>query len=304
MPSWACPKCNWPDPGLGRHAARPAPDGPASAIDLMLSGRHLGARRAWRPACSIASATAPARRRPAWPTPRNCWPAPACAAPATAAGRHRKRPRDAQDIKADTASKTRGLFSPLKIVEAVEAGLDLPFEEALRNERQLFLQCIDSPQRAGLIHAFFAEREVAKAPETRNAQPRQIALRGRGRRHHGRRHRGGGARCRPAGDHGGARRSLHRAGRANVAKVYDGLVAKGRMTAAGKDQVLSRFQGSTLRRPRQRRPRHRGGVRGPGREEGRVRRARPRLQAGRRDRHQHFYLDIDAIAASISGRRT
>ena len=39
-------------------------------------------------------------------------------------------------------------------------------------ERKLFLQCIDSPQRAGLIHAFFAEREVLKAPETKAAKPR------------------------------------------------------------------------------------------------------------------------------------
>ena len=51
--------------------------------------------------------------------------------------------------RADTAKKARGLFSPLKIVEAVEAALDKPFDEGLRFERELFLQCIDSPQRAG-----------------------------------------------------------------------------------------------------------------------------------------------------------
>ena len=45
-------------------------------------------------------------------------------------------------------------------------------------ERKLFLQCIDSPQRAGLIHAFFAEREVPKAPETKAAKPRAIAMAG------------------------------------------------------------------------------------------------------------------------------
>ncbi|HZN46073.1 MAG TPA: 3-hydroxyacyl-CoA dehydrogenase NAD-binding domain-containing protein, partial [Ramlibacter sp.] len=127
-----------------------------------------------------------------------------------------------------------------------EAGLDLPFEEALRNERQLFMQCIDSPQRAGLIHAFFAEREVAKAPETRNAQPRPIASVGVV---------GGGTMG--AGiavavlDAGLPVTMVERdeasiaRGRANVAKVYEGLVAKGRMSAAGKDQVLSRFRGST-----------------------------------------------------------
>ncbi|HEY1230147.1 MAG TPA: 3-hydroxyacyl-CoA dehydrogenase NAD-binding domain-containing protein, partial [Ramlibacter sp.] len=151
-----------------------------------------------------------------------------------------------KDIRAETAKKTRGLFSPLKIVEAVEAGLDLPFEEALRNERQLFMQCIDSPQRAGLIHAFFAEREVAKAPETRDAKPRPIASVGV---------IGGGTMG--AGiavavlDAGLPVTMVERddasiaRGRANVEKVYDGLVAKGRMTAEAKAAVMARFQGST-----------------------------------------------------------
>jgi 3-hydroxyacyl-CoA dehydrogenase len=71
--------------------------------------------------------------------------------------------------RADTAKKSRGLFSPMKIIEAVEGALTLPFDEGMALERKLFLQCIDSPQRAGLIHAFFAEREVLKAPETRSA---------------------------------------------------------------------------------------------------------------------------------------
>ncbi len=66
----------------------------------------------------------------------------------------------------------------MKIIEAVEAALDRPFDEGLRLERELFLQCIDSPQRQGLIHAFFAEREVVKAPETQAARPRAVASAG------------------------------------------------------------------------------------------------------------------------------
>ena len=235
-------------PGSGGTQRAPRLLGLRSALDLMLSGRHLGARagleaglldRVSDGAGAEAAGLAYAEELLA-----------------SGAGVRRTRDRGLGDIesaratlkeiKAETASKTRGLFSPLKIVEAVEAGLDLPFEEALRNERQLFLQCIDSPQRAGLIHAFFAEREVAKAPETRNAQPRQIHSVGVV---------GGGTMgagiavaVLDAGlpvtmverDEGSIAR-----GRANVAKVYDGLVAKGRMTAAGKDQVLSRFRGST-----------------------------------------------------------
>src|SRR5690606_2934134 len=72
-------------------------------------------------------------------------------------------------------AKKRGLFSPAKIVDAVQAAIDQPFDEGLRTERTLFEQCLASPQRAGLVHAFFAEREVLKAPETRSAKPRPIA---------------------------------------------------------------------------------------------------------------------------------
>lgn len=58
--------------------------------------------------------------------------------------------------------KARGLLSPFKCVDAVEAAFRLPFEDGLKRERELFMECMASPQRAGLVHAFFAEREVSK----------------------------------------------------------------------------------------------------------------------------------------------
>jgi 3-hydroxyacyl-CoA dehydrogenase len=134
----------------------------------------------------------------------------------------------------------------MKIVEAVQTALDQPFDEAMKREREAFLACIDSPQRAGLIHAFFAEREVVKAPETKSAKPRPIASVGVV---------GGGTMG--AGiavavlDAGLPVTMVERddasiaRGRANVEKVYDGLVAKGRMTAEAKAKVMARFTGST-----------------------------------------------------------
>ena len=73
-------------------------------------------------------------------------------------------------LEADTAKKSRGLFSSLKIVECVRAAVELPFEQGIARERELFLECMDSPQRAGLIHAFFAERDVVKIPEAAAAR--------------------------------------------------------------------------------------------------------------------------------------
>lgn len=62
--------------------------------------------------------------------------------------------------------KVPHLFSPHRIVDAVEA-CDRPIAEGLVLERQLFNQCMETPQRAGLIHAFFSERAVAKIPEAK-----------------------------------------------------------------------------------------------------------------------------------------
>ena len=66
------------------------------------------------------------------------------------------------EFRAQLEKKARGLFSPFKCVDAVEAAVTLPFDEGMKRERELFVQCMDSPQRGGLIHSFFAEREVSK----------------------------------------------------------------------------------------------------------------------------------------------
>ena len=60
------------------------------------------------------------------------------------------------------AAKTRGLISPERIIRCVELTTTTSFEEGLASERELFLECMASPQSAGLRHAFFAERQVGK----------------------------------------------------------------------------------------------------------------------------------------------
>ncbi|SFU27840.1 enoyl-CoA hydratase/isomerase family protein [Halomonas korlensis] len=57
------------------------------------------------------------------------------------------------------------LFSPFRCLEAVAASTEGSLAEGLRRERELFLACMDSPQRAGLIHIFFAARAPHKVPE-------------------------------------------------------------------------------------------------------------------------------------------
>ena len=151
-----------------------------------------------------------------------------------------------EEQKTETAKKSRGLFSPLKVIECVQAALQLPFDEGMARERALFMECLDSPQRAGLIHAFFAEREVVKVPEAQAAQPRpvaSIAVIGGGTM--------GAGIAVAALDAGLPVTMIERdaesiaRGRANVEKVYNALVAKGRMTEAAQAAVMARYTGST-----------------------------------------------------------
>jgi len=236
-------------PGAGGTQRTPRLIGAQAALDLMLSGRHANAQEALALGLvdrlgssddilaeglayvhELLAGHAPVRRT----------------RDATALNDRAASLAVVATARAETAKKSRGLFSPLKIVDAVEAAIAQPFEDGLRRERQLFLECLDSPQRAGLVHAFFAEREVLKAPETRDTKPRALNAIGVV---------GGGTMgagiavavldaSLPVTMIERDEASLAR-GRAHIEKVYDGLIAKGRMSAEKKAQLMARWTGST-----------------------------------------------------------
>lgn len=236
-------------PGAGGTQRTPRLIGAAAALDMMLSGRHVGAAEAARLGLvdRVVDGADPLAAGLAY------------AQELVQGGAPVRRTRDAAQIadtdaqraaidsaRAETAKKSRGLFSPLKIVDAVQGALELPFDDGQALERRLFLECLDSPQRAGLVHAFFAERETARAPETRSAKPRPIDSIGVV---------GGGTMG--AGiavavlDAGLPVTMVERddealaRGRNHIEKVYDGLIAKGRITPDAKDATMARFNGST-----------------------------------------------------------
>jgi len=121
-----------------------------------------------------------------------------------------------------------------------------PFAEGSQRERAMFLECLNSPQRAGLVHAFFSERETAKIPEAKAAQPRpfaKLSIIGGGTM-------GAGITV-AALDAGLSVVMIERdaesiaRGQKNVEKVYDGLIAKGRMTAEAKAATMARYTPAT-----------------------------------------------------------
>lgn len=165
------------------------------------------------------------------------------------------RPTGSLTVEADpdlleaTANKLRmkqpHLYSPHKIVEAVAASVK-PLEEGLQIERAAFLSCMDTPQRAGLIHAFFGERAVSNIPEAKG-DARDIAKVGI---------IGGGTMgsgiataCLLAGlpvrmievAQDGLDRGL-----ATVTKNLEGAVKRGKLTEAKKDAALAAFQPSLM----------------------------------------------------------
>jgi 3-hydroxyacyl-CoA dehydrogenase len=66
----------------------------------------------------------------------------------------------------DLARKTRrNMQAPLAVVDAIEGAATLPFLDGCRREREILMECLRSEQCKALIHAFFAERAVAKVPD-------------------------------------------------------------------------------------------------------------------------------------------
>ena len=143
-------------------------------------------------------------------------------------------------------TQMRGQMAPMQIIACVKAALEQPFAEGRLYERDCFFDCLASKQSKGMIHAFFAERASAKVPEAERAQSRplnSIGVVGGGTM---------GAGITVAALNSGLPvtmierndDSLKR-GRANVEKVYDRLLSKGRITHDHKASVMALYTGST-----------------------------------------------------------
>lgn len=74
------------------------------------------------------------------------------------------------------APRARGQLAPDCIVQSVENALKESFDDGVAAERELFLQCMASPQSHALRYAFFAERAVSKPPPFAfDAEPKSIS---------------------------------------------------------------------------------------------------------------------------------
>ena len=145
------------------------------------------------------------------------------------------------------ARSTRGFFAPEKIVQCVEAAVDLPYEQAVEKERELFMECMYSSHSVAQRHMFFAERACTKVPDVPSDTPlrnvTKVAV------------IGGGTMG------GGIAMNFANAGLSVVVKEisdealekglgiiqanYDNTVSKGRMTADTRDACMKLISGTT-----------------------------------------------------------
>lgn len=75
-------------------------------------------------------------------------------------------------MRAALKKTAKGMRAPYAVVDAIEAGLKLPFDQGSVRERELFAECVASTESKALRHLFFAEREVAKVPDV----PKETAV--------------------------------------------------------------------------------------------------------------------------------
>ncbi len=142
--------------------------------------------------------------------------------------------------------KARGQDAPGVCVESVRRALTLPFDEAIRLDREAFAELSAGSQSRALRHIFFAERQAAKLTGGEARAVRQVAIFGAGTM-------GGGIAMSFAAaelpvtlidtDDAAIQRGLDR-----ISRNYATSVQRGSISAAEAEQRLSRIATATDRK--------------------------------------------------------
>ncbi|MEK7686944.1 MAG: 3-hydroxyacyl-CoA dehydrogenase NAD-binding domain-containing protein, partial [Pseudomonadota bacterium] len=71
------------------------------------------------------------------------------------------------------ARRARGFKAPWNIIKCVQAAVELPFDEGMKRERELFVELLTSSESAAQRYYFFAEREAAKVLDVPSDTPQR-----------------------------------------------------------------------------------------------------------------------------------
>ncbi|CAN5832340.1 3-hydroxyacyl-CoA dehydrogenase NAD-binding domain-containing protein [soil metagenome] len=148
-------------PGAGGTQRLPRLTGAKYALDAILSGRHIPAPEAKSRGIVDAIVEDDLLKG-----------AVAHAQMLVAQNAPKRRVRDlsvtleSPELFAETekaiARRARGFKAPWNIIKCVQAAVELPFEEGMKRERELFVELLTSSESAAQRYYFFAEREAAK----------------------------------------------------------------------------------------------------------------------------------------------
>jgi len=147
----------------------------------------------------------------------------------------------------DAKAKSRGGQAPLRCIDAVQAAVDLPFDQGLKRERELIAEAIESTESKALRHVFFAERQAAKIPDVPPGTPttpvRKVAILGAGTM--------GGGIAMAFANSGidvvlvDREAPFVEKGLGIISKNYASTVSKGRLSQAEMDARVGRIGGTT-----------------------------------------------------------
>jgi 3-hydroxyacyl-CoA dehydrogenase len=174
-------KCGFPEvklgllPGAGGTQRLPRLVGPERALEMVTSGSPISAKAAKEMGIVdelvdetdlLASAVAFARKVIAENRPlkkvRDLDDRIAAA---------RDQPEIFEAFRKANARKFRGFQAPEYNIRCIEAAVNLPFDEGIKLERQLFQELVSGEQSAAQRHVFFAERQVWKIPDVPEDTP-------------------------------------------------------------------------------------------------------------------------------------
>jgi 3-hydroxyacyl-CoA dehydrogenase len=73
--------------------------------------------------------------------------------------------------KKEISRRARNQMAPYNNIKAVQAAVEMQFEDGLKRERELFEELVNSNESKALRYAFFAEREAQKLPDVPKGTP-------------------------------------------------------------------------------------------------------------------------------------
>ncbi len=154
-------------PGAGGTQRLPRIVGVEAALDMMTSGKHVGAKYALETGLVDEL------------TPEGKLKESAIAFTRKIVGGPLKKVRDNNakveaarghpeifaNFRKENARKFRGFLAPEYNIRCIEAAVNQPFEDGLKTERKLFLELMTGTQSAAQRYVFFAERQASKIPD-------------------------------------------------------------------------------------------------------------------------------------------